>query len=251
MNAPEIPLRPAHGPALTVVIPVYNERDLWQSLVDRVLAVDLPGLTREVILVDDGSTDGTREQLAGYHPSLPAGDSVMVLYHPVNRGKGAALHTGFAAASGDLLLVQDADLEYDPGDYPALLAPLLAGEADVVYGCRFRHGRRTGMAANYLANRVLTTLFNLLHGRTLNDLETCYKVFRRPIIQAATLRQNRFGFEPEVTAVVVDAGIRIREVPISYRPRGHEAGKKITWKDGFAALACILQDAARSWRARW
>ena len=239
------------GPALSVVIPVYNERDLWQSLVDRVLAVDLPGLARQVILVDDGSTDGTREQLAAYRPALRQGDSVCILYHQGNRGKGAALHTGFAAAAGDFVLVQDADLEYDPCDYPALLGPLLAGEADVVYGCRFLNGRRAGIAVNYLANRVLTSLFNLLHGTTLNDLETCYKVFRRPIIQGATLRQNRFGFEPEVTAVVVEAGIGIREVPISYHPRGHEAGKKITWKDGFAALACILQDAVRSWRARW
>lgn len=251
MIDPTTPPPPVGGPVLSVVIPVYNERDLWQSLVESVLAVDLPGLAREVILVDDGSTDGTREQLASYRPSLRPGDSVRLLYHPGNRGKGAALHTGFAAASGELVLVQDADLEYDPNDYPALLGPLLAGEADVVYGCRFLNGRRAGIAVNYLANRVLTCLFNLLHGTALNDLETCYKVFRRPIIQGATLRQNRFGFEPEVTAIIVDAGIGIREVPISYRPRGHEAGKKITWKDGFAAIACILQDAARSWRARW
>ena len=251
MNAPAISPRPAPGPVLSIVIPVYNERDVWRSLVDRVLAVDLPGLTRQVILVDDGSTDGTREQLGLYRPALPPGDAVMVLYHPVNRGKGAALRTGFAAASGDLLLIQDADLEYDPRDYPLLLAPLLAGKADVVYGCRFRHGRRIGIPVNYLANRALTCLFNLLHGMCLYDMETCYKVFRRPIVQGATLRQDRFGFEPEITAAVADAGIRIHEVPIRYYPRGHDMGKKITWKDGVAAIACMLEDAVRSWRQRW
>ncbi|MCY2930907.1 MAG: glycosyltransferase family 2 protein [Planctomycetota bacterium] len=251
MGEPATPIPPASGPILSIVIPVYNERDVWRSLVDRVLAADLPGLRRELILVDDGSSDGTRDQLGLYRPALRAGDSVAVLYHPVNRGKGAALRTGFTAASGDLVLVQDADLEYDPRDYGALLAPLLGGEADVVYGCRFRHGRRIGMPLNYLANRALTCLFNLLHGTSLNDMETCYKVFRRPFLQAAPLRQDRFGFEPEITAAVVDAGIRIHEVPIHYHPRSREMGKKITWKDGFAAIACLLRDAARSWRARW
>lgn len=251
MGKPATPTPPPPGPILSVVIPVYNERDVWRSLVDRVLAADLPELRREVILVDDGSSDGTRDQLTLYRPVLRAGDSLDVLYHPVNRGKGAALRTGFAAATGDLVIVQDADLEYDPRDYGALLAPLLAGRADVVYGCRFRYGKRIGMTMNFLANRALTCLFNLLHGTSLNDLETCYKVFRRPFLQALALRQDRFGFEPEISAAVVGAGIRIHEVPIHYCPRGHEMGKKITWKDGFAAVGCILKDALRSWQMLW
>jgi len=244
-------VQPRPLPLLSVVIPVYNERDTWRALVDRVVAVPLPGLARQIILVDDGSTDGTRQQLGRFSPPAADNLSFAVLCHPLNRGKGAALRTGFAAAGGDFILVQDADLEYDPRDYPRLLQPLLDGRADVVYGSRFARGRRFSALANYLANRVLTCLFDLATGARLTDMETGYKLFRRDVIRRVRLRQDRFGFEPEVSAAVVASGARIREVPIRYQPRRRQEGKKITWKDGLQALACILRAAMARWRAGW
>jgi len=231
---------------LSVVIPVYNERDTWRDLLTQVEAVKLEGVGKQFVLVDDNSSDGTREQLQQFADEVASGPpsrdpSYKVLFREHNRGKGAALQTGFAAADGDLVIVQDADLEYDPDDYPALLAPLLAGRADVVYGSRFLRPRARGNWSNFLANRVLTVLSNFTTGLGLTDMETCYKVFRREVIQAITLEQARFGFEPEVTAKIARMGIRIHEVPVHYSPRSRKEGKKIGFTDGLQAIWCILK----------
>ncbi len=231
---------------LSVVIPVYNELDTWRQLLARVLNVNLPGMALQVVIVDDCSTDGTRRQLEQFERDAPrqSGAAFKVLYHQVNRGKGAALRTGFAAATGDIVIIQDADLEYDPNDYSALLEPILAGRADVVYGSRFHSGRPAGCRlANYFANRFLTCLSNMATGLKLTDMETCYKVFRREIIRAVDIEQNRFGFEPEITAKIAAAGARVAEVPISYAGRTREEGKKIGWRDGLKAVWCILKYA--------
>ena len=237
----------APAATLTVVIPVYNEQNTWRQIVQRVQAVKLP-CARQLVLVDDCSRDGTRQQLAD-HARQTAGQStptglpaVKVLFHEVNQGKGAALRTGFAAADGDLVVIQDADLEYDPADYPKLLAPLLAGQADVVYGSRFAGpASRKGAWQNYIANRFLTALSNLTTGLALTDMETCYKMFRRSIIQSVRLEQDRFGFEPEVTAKVARLRVKVVEVPISYHARSRAEGKKIGWRDGLKAVWCILK----------
>jgi len=230
----------------SVVIPVYNELDTWKELLARVEAVRIPGLWRQIVLVEDGSKDGTRKQLEDFAAQLPpaqaGSDHVKVVFHAVNQGKGAALRTGFAAAEGDIVIVQDADLEYDPGDYPKLFEPLLRGEADVVYGSRFAAGRPPNTyLKNYLANRWLTWLSNVTTGLKITDMETCYKVFRREIIQGVRIEQNRFGFEPEVTAKVAKLGVRVVELPIRYEGRTHEEGKKIGWKDGLKAIVCIFK----------
>jgi glycosyltransferase involved in cell wall biosynthesis len=237
----------AGAATLTVVIPVYNERDTWRRIVERVQSVPLP-CARQLVLVDDCSRDGTREQLTEFARqtagrTTPTGlAAVKVLFHDVNQGKGAALRSGFAAADGDLVVIQDADLEYDPSDYPKLLAPLLEGRADVVYGSRFaRTGARGGTWQNFLANRLLTALSNLTTGLGLTDMETCYKMFRRQVLQSIRLEQDRFGFEPEVTAKVARLHVRVVEVPISYRARTREEGKKIGWRDGFKAIGCIVK----------
>jgi glycosyltransferase involved in cell wall biosynthesis len=225
---------------LSVVIPVYNERDTWRELLRRVEAVELPaGVARQVVLVDDASSDGTREQLERLAAEGSA--HVKVVFHERNRGKGASLRTGFAAAGGDFVIVQDADLEYDPADYARLLVPLLAGEADVVYGSRFSGRRRIGYWKNYLANRFLTVLSNLTTGLGLTDMETCYKVFRRDVLARLSLEQDRFGFEPEVTAKLARLGVRIRELPIRYEHRSHAEDKKIGWRDGLQAIWCIFK----------
>jgi len=240
------------GPAdwtLSVVIPIYNERDTWRELLDRVRAVKLPGFRKQIILVDDGSTDGTQEQLAagGFaaeNPHKPQATEVKVLFHDRNRGKGAALRTGFAAATGDVVIIQDADLEYDPNDYPRLLEPILQGRADVVYGSRFLSGRPPeGYLRNYLANKFLTGLSNATTGLKLTDMETCYKLFRRRVLLQIDLEQDRFGFEPEITARLARLGVKVHEVPISYAGRGHAEGKKIGWKDGLKAIWCIFKYA--------
>ncbi|HXO22533.1 MAG TPA: glycosyltransferase family 2 protein [Thermoanaerobaculia bacterium] len=228
-------------PRLSIVIPAYNERATAKILLERVARAPLPeGVEREVIVVDDGSSDGTRELL---RELLAAGDPPFRLVeHAVNQGKGAAIRSGFAAATGDLVLIQDADLEYDPADYPRLLQPILDDEADVVFGSRFLGGpHRVLFFWHSVGNRFLTTLSNMLTDVNLSDMETCYKVFRREVLDGLRLESNRFGIEPELTAKVVRKGARIYEVPISYRGRTYAEGKKIGWKDGFAAIWAIVR----------
>lgn len=224
---------------LSIVIPVYNECATLEKLIAAVQAVET-GLEREIILVDDGSTDGSRDLLQRLATEQP---ECVVVLHEVNQGKGAALHTGFAKASGDIVLIQDADLEYDPRDYPALLGPILEGRADVVYGSRFLGGgpHRVVYYWHYLGNRFLTTCSNMMTNINLTDMEVCYKVFKREVIQGLTLREKRFGFEVEVTAKLARSGAVMYEVPISYYGRSYAEGKKITWKDGLRALWCILK----------
>ena len=231
--SPESRIRPMK---LTVVMPVYNEVEHIEKIVQAVLAVKVD---KELVIVDDCSKDGTRDKLAAM-AKLPG---VRVLYHDVNQGKGAALRTGFAAAEGDLVLVQDADLEYDPQEYPTLLAPILSGKADVVFGSRFVGGdsHRVLYFWHSLGNRFLTLFSNMMTNLNLTDMETCYKVFRRDLLQKITIRENRFGFEPEITAKVAKLKCRIYEVGISYAGRTYEEGKKIGWKDGIRALWCILK----------
>lgn len=238
----------AHDPCfkatvrLSVVIPVFNELATLQEIVRRVRAVELPPpfVGKELLLVDDGSTDGTRDLL----PQLEAAyDDVRVILHEKNQGKGAALRTGFRAATGDVVIVQDADLEYDPNEYPRLLIPIADGRADVVYGSRFIGGdsHRVLYFWHTVGNRVLTLLSNMMTDLNLTDMETCYKVFRREVIQSVLIEENRFGFEPEITAKLSKKGVRIYEVGISYSGRTYEEGKKIGWKDGVRALWCIAK----------
>ena len=226
---------------LSVVIPVYNEAATISKIVDLVRSVDA-GMEKEILLVDDCSRDGTREvleKMGRYNADLK------VLFHEVNRGKGAALRTGFAAATGDVVLIQDADLEYDPHEYPRLLQPIVDGHADVVYGSRFLGGgaHRVVFYWHYLGNRLLTTLSNMTTNLNLTDMEVCYKVFKREVIQNIPLKENRFGFEVEVTAKIARRKLKIYEVPISYYGRDYSEGKKIGWKDGFSALRCIVKYA--------
>jgi glycosyltransferase involved in cell wall biosynthesis len=215
---------------LSVIVPVYNERGTVAEILRRMRRVELP-LSLEIVVVDDGSTDGSDQVLSTLQDS-----TVKVLRQPVNRGKGAAIRAGLKAAHGDLILIQDADLEYDPDEWPRLLEPILKGKADVVYGSRFTGARKNMMPLHWVGNRVLSLVTNLLYATTLSDMETCYKLFRRSVLEGITLRANRFDFEPEVTAKVLRAGYRIYEVPISYAGREVSEGKKITWKDGVVAL---------------
>jgi glycosyltransferase involved in cell wall biosynthesis len=222
---------------LSVVIPCYNERNTIRSIVDAVRAAPYPH--KEIIVVDDCSKDGTREILET--EIRPLVD--LVLYHDVNQGKGAALRTGIKAATGDLVIIQDADLEYDPSEYPSLVEPILRDRADVVFGSRFMGGRphRVLYFWHTMGNRLLTLMSNIFTNLNLTDMETCYKVFRREIIQGITIEENRFGFEPEITAKISKTGCRIYEVGISYYGRTYNEGKKIGWRDGVRALVCIVK----------
>ncbi len=228
---------------LSIVIPVYNEIATLHTLIERVLAAPSQGLAKQLLLVDDASRDGSRELLQALVADPPAGAEFRVFLQPVNGGKGAALRRGFAEADGDFVMIQDADLEYDPADYPRLLAPLLDGKADVVYGSRFAGGEahRVLYFWHSVGNRVLTLLSNAMTNLNLTDMECCYKVFNREVVQRLTIEESRFGVEPELTAKVARLNCRIFEVGISYAGRTYAEGKKIGWKDGFRAIWCILK----------
>jgi glycosyltransferase involved in cell wall biosynthesis len=220
---------------LSVVIPVYNERDYILEIIRRVKAV---GLAHEIIVVDDCSTDGTSEVLTAVVDPL-----VRVFSHDRNQGKGAALRTGFSKVSGDVVIVQDADLEYDPCEYHRLIKPILDGKADVVYGSRFTGGdaHRVVYFWHMMGNKFLTLLSNMFSNMTLTDMETCYKLMKREVVERITIEEDRFGFEPEITAKIAKLRVRIYEVGISYFGRSYQEGKKINWKDGVSALRCIVK----------
>jgi len=242
------------NPKVSIVIPVYNEKSTIDEILRRVLDTEF---RKEVIIVDDCSTDGTRQILenmaarqANNEPSAPAQDGsdavelrdLRFFFQTPNQGKGAALRRGFAETTGEIVLVQDADLEYDPRDYSVLLEPIIDGRADVVYGSRFLGGpQRVHYFWHYVANRILTLLSDIFTNLKLTDVETCYKVFRKEVLKGIRIKANRFGFEPEITAKIAKHDWRIYEVPITYAGRTYEEGKKITWKDGVQALWCIIR----------
>jgi glycosyltransferase involved in cell wall biosynthesis len=229
-----------HEPILSVVIPCYNEKQHIKTIVSKVLETPISG--KEIIIVDDYSTDGTREMLEKEIKPLVS----CIIYQDKNGGKGAALRTGFQVSTGRVVIVQDADLEYDPMDYQSVIQPILDDEADVVLGSRFLKGSQFGgYWQNKMANKGLTALSNLFTGLRLTDMETCYKAFKREIIQSIDIEENRFGFEPEIVAKLAKKKIRIKEVPISYYPRTIEEGKKIGLKDGLRALICIVKYRGR------
>ena len=219
---------------LSIVIPCYNEKNSIRTIVDRVL--ESPIKNKEIIVVDDRSTDGTSEILDREIAPLVSN----VIHHQANQGKGGALRTGFRHATGDAVIIQDADLEYDPMEYPLVVTPVINDECDVCYGSRFRGQAAKGYKANQLANKGLTAMSNLFTHLHLTDMETCYKCFKREVIQSVDIQENRFGFEPEITAKISRMkGVRVKEVPISYFPRTNEEGKKIGFKDGLRAIYCI------------
>ncbi|HET9831492.1 MAG TPA: glycosyltransferase family 2 protein [Vicinamibacterales bacterium] len=225
---------PLHDPKLSVVMAAYNERQTIDEIVRRVLAVPL---RIELIVVDDCSTDGTREQLLALRQEL----GFMLLQQPQNAGKGAALRTGFAHVTGDIVVIQDADLEYSPEEYPDLIELICSGRADVVYGSRFLGRHRVFLFNHYLGNRLLTLLTNVLYNTMLTDMETCFKAMRAEVMRSMTLRSNRFGIEPELTAKIFKRGYRVYEIPITYDGRGYDDGKKITWRDGISAIWTLVK----------
>lgn len=235
---PQEPVSPPWR-TLSVIVPVYNERETLPEIVRRIRDVDLGAyrLTTEIVLVDDGSTDGTRDLLPGL-AELPG---VRVFLLPRNRGKGAAVRAGIENAAGDFLLVQDADLEYDPRDYPTLLRPILEGRSSVVYGSRFLGEHKAMYYWHQVGNKLLTTIANVLYNTTLTDMETCYKLCTREVARSFKLKQNRWGFDPEMTAKILKRGHRIYEVPISYNGREFEEGKKINWRDAFVVVASLVR----------
>ena len=221
--------------SLTVITPVFNERATVAEVIRRMRAVELP-LTVEIIVVDDGSDDGSGQVLGALEDS-----TVRVLRHKQNQGKGAAIRTGMVEARGDLVLIQDADLEYDPNDWPKLLDPILRGKARVVYGSRFTGERKNMLPLHWVGNRLLSLVTNVLYSSTLSDMETCYKLFDAKVLEGLTIKSDRFDFEPEITAKVLRRGHRIYEVPISYAGREPDEGKKISWRDGFGALMALIK----------
>jgi glycosyltransferase involved in cell wall biosynthesis len=222
------------SPLLSVVMPVYNERQTIDEIISRVLAIPMP---LELVVVDDCSTDGTRAHLQELQKQL----GFALLLQPHNQGKGAAIRRGFAAVTGNIIAIQDADLEYSPEEFPILAQPIIDGRADVVYGSRFLGQHRVFLFTHYLGNRVLTLITNVLYNTMLSDMETCYKVMRREVLDGLDLRSDGFGIEPEITAKIFKRGYRVYEVPITYDGRGYEEGKKITWKDGLVALWVLLR----------
>src|SRR5215475_627692 len=224
---------------LSVVVPCYNERETIEEIIAAIRRSEYPD--KEIVVVDDGSTDGTREKLKS--EIEPSGQVDKVVYHDRNRGKGAALRTGFRHATGDIVIVQDADLEYDPNEYGRVVQPIIAGKADVVFGSRFAGGEahRVLYFWHHAGNSFLTLLSNMCTGLDLTDMETCYKAFRREVIQSIEIEEARFGFEPEITAKIAKRKLRVYEVGISYYGRTYEEGKKIGWKDGFRAIYCIVK----------
>lgn len=224
---------------LSVIVPVYNEKSTIEELLRRVVVVPI---LKEIIVVDDGSTDGTEETLHRISRNSHDYGDLKVIFHEKNQGKGAAVRTGIAHAGGDILIIQDADLEYDPQEYPQLLGPILDGRADVVYGSRFLGGpHRVLYFWHYVGNRILTLISNILTNLNLSDLETCYKAFRREVFDHIHLKSNRFEFEPEVTVKVAKRGYRVYETPISYSGRSYQEGKKITWVDGVKTLWALMR----------
>lgn len=219
---------------ISVIIPAFNERTTIEEVIRRVLEQPFE---KELIIVDDASTDGTRALLQ--QTAWP--DNIRIFYHPKNRGKGAAVRTGIEQAQGDIILIQDADLEYNPSDFGAVLRPILEGNADVVYGSRFLGTHRAFMFHHYVGNKMLTLMTNILYNNMLTDMETGYKAFRTPVLKSIKIRSNRFDFEPEITAKVLKRGYRIYEVPIYYAGRDYSEGKKITWRDGIVAVWALLR----------
>lgn len=221
---------------LSVIVPVYNERNTIQEILRRVRAVDIGEMGKEIIVVDDGSTDGTTDIL-----KLEEDSTTRVLYHDFNQGKGASVSTALAQVTGDLIIIQDGDLEYDPEDYRAMITPVLKKKADVVYGSRFTGEHRDMLFWHMLGNKVLSLTTNILYNTTLSDMETCYKLFSRESLDGIHIKSRRFDFEPEITAKVLKKKIRIYEVPISYAGREYHEGKKITWRDGIFALWALIK----------